>query len=245
MTSAPTLGPDGLSRVWEIELFESDDGRKPVLDWIESYVTPTKRRALGSAMRRVLQTLGPAVARSGWGRPIGKGIFAFRLRMNGKQIINLEEARRRLKILQRRDATTRKAQRMGGTQQPSHDVPEHIEWVVCSSTWDGRSIQGNAMNDFDELIDEIEQEAVAEGPAAVAELRALDARFRLAAELLAARTSAHMSQKQLAVRSGVQQAEISKIERGEVIPKISTMDRLLAPLGRRLAVIEDHEPAVA
>ncbi len=101
------------------------------------------------------------------------------------------------------------------------------------------------MNDFDRLIDEIEQDAVAEGPAAVAELRALDARFRLAAELLAARTSAHMSQKELAARSGVQQAEISKIERGEVIPKISTMDRLLAPLGRRLAVIEDHEPAVA
>ncbi len=42
-----------------------------------------------------------------------------------------------------------------------------------------------------------------------------------------------------------QQAEISKIERGEVIPKISTIDRLLAPLGLRLAVIEDHEPAVA
>lgn len=101
------------------------------------------------------------------------------------------------------------------------------------------------MNDFEKLIDEIEQEAVAEGPAAVAELRAFDARFRLAAELLAARTSAHMSQKELAARSGVQQAEISKIERGEVIPKISTMDRLLAPLGRRLAVIEDHEPVTA
>ena len=82
----------------------------------------------------------------------------------------------------------------------------------------------------------------AEGPEAVAELRALDTRFRLAAELLAARTSAHMTQKDLAVRSGVQQAEISKIERGEVVPKVSTMDRLLTPLGHRLAVIEDHDP---
>lgn len=58
------------------------------------------------------------------------------------------------------------------------------------------------MKDFDKLIDEIEQEAVAEGPAAVAELRALDACFRLAAELLVARTSAHMTQKELAARSG-------------------------------------------
>ncbi len=101
------------------------------------------------------------------------------------------------------------------------------------------------MNDFNRLIDEIEREAIAEGPEAVAELRALDTRFRLAAELLAARTSAHMTQKELAIRSGVQQAEISKIERGEVVPKVSTMDRLLIPLGRRLGVIEDHEPLVA
>jgi DNA-binding XRE family transcriptional regulator len=101
------------------------------------------------------------------------------------------------------------------------------------------------MNDFDRLIDDIEQEAVAEGPEAVAELRALDTRFRLAAELLAARTSAHMTQKELAVRSGVQQAEISKIERGEVVPRVSTMDRLLTPLGHRLAVVEDHDLVAA
>lgn len=101
------------------------------------------------------------------------------------------------------------------------------------------------MNDFDKLINDIEQEAAAEGPQAVIELRALDTRFRLAAELLAARTSAHMTQKQLAACSGVQQAEISKIERGEIVPKISTMDRLLTPLGRRLAVVKDHEPAAA
>jgi DNA-binding XRE family transcriptional regulator len=101
------------------------------------------------------------------------------------------------------------------------------------------------MNDFDKLIEDIEQEAVAEGPEAVAELRALDTRFRLAAELLAARTRAHMTQKELAARSGVQQADISKIERGEVVPKVSTMDRLLTPLGHRLAVVEDHDSAAA
>lgn len=105
--------------------------------------------------------------------------------------------------------------------------------------------KGNAMNDFDKLIDDIEQEAVAEGPEAVAELRALDARFRLAAELLAARRRAHMTQRELASRSGVQQADISKIERGEVVPKVSTMDRLLTPLGHRLAVVEDCDSVAA
>jgi ribosome-binding protein aMBF1 (putative translation factor) len=101
------------------------------------------------------------------------------------------------------------------------------------------------MNDFDQLLVDIEAEAVAEGPAAVAELRALDDRFRLASELLDARKRARLSQKELSHRSGVQQAEISKIERGEVVPTLTTMNKLLHPLGRRLAVVEDREPIAA
>lgn len=101
------------------------------------------------------------------------------------------------------------------------------------------------MNDFDRLIADIETEAAAEGTAAVAELRALDDRFRLASELLGARKHAHLSQKELALRSGVQQAEISKIERGEVVPTLTTMNKLLHPLGRRLAIVEDDEPIAA
>ena len=43
------------------------------------------------------------------------------------------------------------------------------------------------MNDFDQLIADIEEEATAQGPAAVDEFRAFDDRFRLASELLSAR----------------------------------------------------------
>ncbi len=85
----------------------------------------------------------------------------------------------------------------------------------------------------------IEDEAVAEGPAAVAQLHAFDARFGLAAELLQARQQAGMTQRELAAASGVEQAEISKIERGEIAPSIITVDKLLRPLGRRLAVVDD------
>lgn len=96
------------------------------------------------------------------------------------------------------------------------------------------------MSDFDDLIQFIEDEAQSEGPNAVAELRAFDARFRIAAELLEARKQAHMTQRDLAAASGVQQAEISKIERGEITPGVSTVDRLLKPMGRRLAVVADE-----
>jgi DNA-binding XRE family transcriptional regulator len=96
------------------------------------------------------------------------------------------------------------------------------------------------MSDFDDLIQFIEDEAQSQGPDAVAELRAFDARFRIAAELLEARKQAHMTQRHLADASGVQQAEISKIERGEITPGVTTVDRLLRPLGRRLAVVVDE-----
>lgn len=105
--------------------------------------------------------------------------------------------------------------------------------------------KGIDMNDFNKLIADIEAEAKAEGPAAVAELHAFDERFRLANELLTARREAKISQKELSRRSGVQQSEISKIERGEVVPQITTMTRLLVPLGRRLAVVDERDRTAA
>jgi predicted XRE-type DNA-binding protein len=85
-----------------------------------------------------------------------------------------------------------------------------------------------SMGDFEDLIHFMEDEAVAEGPEAVAELHAFDARFRLAAELLDARRQARMTQRELAAASGVQQAEISKIERGE-IPRHHNRRQTAAP----------------
>jgi ribosome-binding protein aMBF1 (putative translation factor) len=92
------------------------------------------------------------------------------------------------------------------------------------------------MNDFDQLLVDIEAEAHAEGPAAVAQFDAFNERFRMAAELITARKAEGMTQRQLAAASGVQQAEISRIERGEIEPRETTLARLFAPLGRRLQV---------
>lgn len=69
----PIQGPDGVLREWQIEFYETEDGRKPVLDWIKEDLTPTKRRALGTSMRRVLQVRGPEVTKSAWGAPVAPG----------------------------------------------------------------------------------------------------------------------------------------------------------------------------
>jgi DNA-binding XRE family transcriptional regulator len=85
-------------------------------------------------------------------------------------------------------------------------------------------------SDFERLLGEIEREAEEEGPAAVAELRALQLRYRMIARLIQRRQQLHLTQKQLAVRSGIGQAEISKIERGRKSPTLDTYSRLVTAL---------------
>lgn len=58
----------------------------------------------------------------------------------------------------------------------------------------------------------------------------------LAYHLLLAREEAHMTQKQLSERTGIYQADISKIERGIGNPSLSTLDRVAKGLGMRLEI---------
>jgi len=55
--------------------------------------------------------------------------------------------------------------------------------------------------------------------------------------VLEARLGAGLSQRELARRSGVPQAAISRIERGLVSPRTETLDRLLRAGGRDVGLI--------
>lgn len=85
--------------------------------------------------------------------------------------------------------------------------------------------------DLDELLDFIEEEAKAEGPEAVAELRRFDEEYALASQLLDLRLKADLSQQRLATLSGIPQSEISRIETGAANPTYATMRALAGPLG--------------
>lgn len=85
-----------------------------------------------------------------------------------------------------------------------------------------------------DLITEIEAEAKAEGPEAVAELAALRAHYQLARELHDLRLAKKMTQIQLAEVSGIGQSEISRIESGAINPTVATVNALARPLGADL-----------
>jgi len=75
---------------YAIEFFEEDDGRKPVLGWIKEELSRTKRQAIGAAMQHVLQVYGIDVCGTEWGKQLGDGLFEFRVRLSGSEVINKE-----------------------------------------------------------------------------------------------------------------------------------------------------------
>ena len=64
----------------------------------------------------------------------------------------------------------------------------------------------------------------------------IDLTAMLGEKLILARTSAGMTQKQLAEATGIYQADISKIERGLANPSLSTLKRLADGMGLRLEI---------
>lgn len=93
-----------------------------------------------------------------------------------------------------------------------------------------------AAGDFERLLDDIEDEAIQEGPSGVRDLRARQLKFRLINELVERRHVLRWTQKNLAERSGVDQSEISKIERGRKSPSIDTYSRLATALDLELGL---------
>ncbi|MBI5547470.1 MAG: hypothetical protein HY901_26610 [Deltaproteobacteria bacterium] len=89
---------------YDIEFYEDALGDAPVLRWLRDGLSPRKRRALGMAMRRVLQVLGVGVCGTEFGRHLGKGLFEFRLRGvdlpggGGKNVSDPAEAKMLLRV---------------------------------------------------------------------------------------------------------------------------------------------------
>ena len=80
--------------------------------------------------------------------------------------------------------------------------------------------------------DELEQELFTPE-----EIAASDLRVSLIGEFIKARQEKGLSQKNLEELSGVKQPIIARMERGSTSPRLSTVLKVLAPLGKTLAVV--------
>lgn len=98
---------------------------------------------------------------------------------------------------------------------------------------------------FSDFMQELRDEARAEGPRAVEELETFGEHFRLAREMAAARRREGLTQSQLATRTGINQSEISDIERGQANPTYRTLQALAQGVGYRLAFVRASKRATA
>ncbi len=69
------------------------------------------------------------------------------------------------------------------------------------------------------------------------EIAESDLRVALIGELIKARNEKGISQKELEALSGVKQPVIARIEKGNVSPQLTTLLKVLAPLGKTLKVV--------
>jgi len=96
--------------------------------------------------------------------------------------------------------------------------------------------------DFEALLERIDREAKEEGPQGVAELQALQLKYRMLNQLIEGRRALRLTQKELGEKAGLGQAEVSKIERGRKSPTLDTYSRLAAALGLSVPSLARRRP---
>ena len=77
------------TRRFTLEFYEDEHGDQPVLRWLREELSPTQRRAIGVALREILEVEGIGVCQRGYGKQLGGGLFEFRLRHDAAEILKI------------------------------------------------------------------------------------------------------------------------------------------------------------
>ena len=85
------------------------------------------------------------------------------------------------------------------------------------------------MDDLDRLLEE-----ELNNPEFRKEWETTQLEYDITEMLIKARTSQHISQKELAIRAGVRQSNLSRIENGQCSPNLATLQKIAKGLGKRL-----------
>lgn len=87
------------------------------------------------------------------------------------------------------------------------------------------------MTNFNDFLKEQLQD-----PKLKAEYDALEPEFSIMQAMIDARKSSGLTQKQLSEKTGIAQADISKLESGSANPSLRTLQRLAAGMGMRIKI---------
>lgn len=98
------------------------------------------------------------------------------------------------------------------------------------------------MSDFQKFLDQALDQVNLKPVKDTQEILEYDIEEEVRNSIIAVRSMLNITQKELAQRSGVSQANISKIENGKYHPSLATLKRIADALGKRLVIsFEDPE----
>lgn len=86
-------------------------------------------------------------------------------------------------------------------------------------------------DDYKDFFDELMAD-----PEVKKEYDALESEFQLVRAMIKARHEAGLTQKDLAEKTGLQQANISRIENGNGNPSVATLNRIAQGMGKKLVI---------
>lgn len=73
------------TQAWTVEFYQDEKGREPCREWMEK-LSPTQRDALITAIDVVLAERGLDVMSTEYGKPLGDGLYEFRLRWTAAEV---------------------------------------------------------------------------------------------------------------------------------------------------------------
>jgi phage-related protein len=76
---------------WTAEFFADVSGRLPVRDWLEA-LPDTKRLAMSAAIELILERDGMSLAGRPWLKPLGQGLYEFRVRHSADEVAGMYSA---------------------------------------------------------------------------------------------------------------------------------------------------------
>lgn len=87
------------------------------------------------------------------------------------------------------------------------------------------------MDDFRKYLDQ-----QLKNPEFTAEWNALEPEYQIIKAIIAAREEKKITQKELSAKTGITQADISRLENGEANPSLKTLKRVAEALGKKLHI---------
>ena len=80
-----------MTGTWRAEFYEDAGGARPVENWFNE-LNDTKYAAMSAAIKHLLEREGIGLAGGNWLKPIGGGLYEFRVRHNAAEIVAMYAA---------------------------------------------------------------------------------------------------------------------------------------------------------